>query len=420
MKVIDSEGAVVDLNEIIDISVGNAESFVKTKNGKVYGCGLNTSGDIGIGSNASPIKILTEVLDNTGENSISNVVTFTNGCANSSNSGFILGSGEVLISGKGENGALGNSEYLDTYIPVIAGNNELKANEKYVTLKINETNQVRLNIEQKFNVYDIEKNLSKNVTYETSNEDIAEVSSTGLIKGKKIGKARIKITDVENQLEEYVIVSVVDSYGKTTAKVESGLNFTVALKENGEVWSFGVGTSGRLGNGSTSNQTEAVQVLMPDGKKKVTNAVDIAAGYDSASALLEDGTVISWGNNGSYNLGDGTNVDHSVPVYVLDSEGNKLQNIRKITRGNDFLLALSNNGEVYSLGYNNHGQLGIGNTSTMTYALNVKDVTGKGILKNIIDIGTTMYTSYAITENGDLYSWGYGANGELADGGTRG
>ncbi|MGN1011459.1 MAG: hypothetical protein ACI4QO_05175, partial [Clostridia bacterium] len=76
------------------------------------------------------------------------------------------------------------------------------------------------------------------------------------------------------------------------------LNENLALRDIIDHW--GVGTSGRLGTGNTTNQTEAVQVLAPDGKNKLTKVKDIAVGYDSASALLEDGTVVSWGNNGSY------------------------------------------------------------------------------------------------------------------------
>ena len=53
-------------------------------------------------------------------------------------------------------------------------------------------------------------------------------------------------------------------------------------------------------------------------------------------ALLEDGTMVAWGNNGSYNLGDGTNTDRSIPVYVVDANGDKIQNITKIAKGNDF------------------------------------------------------------------------------------
>ena len=41
-------------------------------------------------------------------------------------------------------------------------------------------------------------------------------------------------------------------------------------------------------------------------------------------ALLEDGTLVAWGNNGSYNLGDLSNTARSTPVYVVDENGNKL------------------------------------------------------------------------------------------------
>lgn len=145
----------------------------------------------------------------------------------------------------------------------------------------------------------------------------------------------------------------------------------------------------------------------------MTKVKDIAVGYDSASALLEDGTVVSWGNNGSYNLGNGTNTDSTVPVYVVDKDGNKIKDIVKITRGNDFTLALTKDGEIYSWGYNNYGQLGLNNTTTTSYATKVKDETGKGTIQGVVDVSAGMYTSYAVKEDGTVWAWGYNYDGQF-------
>ena len=48
----------------------------------------------------------------------------------------------------------------------------------------------------------------------------------------------------------------------------------------------------------------------------------------------------------------------------------------------------------------------------------VKDSSGKGTLKNIIDITCGMRTSYALTEEGELWVWGYNGDGEFANGTT--
>ena len=207
---------------------------------------------------------------------------------------------------------------------------------------------------------------------------------------------------------------------KQYAKIKSGNTFTVALKEDGTVWSWGKGTNGQLGTGNTNDQTQPVQVLAPDGVNKLTDVIDIAVGYYGASALLSDGTIVSWGGNENYNLGDGTTTNRSIPVYVLDGSKNKLNNIIKIAKGIRHTLALTANGEVYAWGNNKYGQLGKGTSSDVGYSVpnKVKDITGNSILKDVIDIETTFYSSYAILSDGSLLAWGKNDVGELAIGST--
>ena len=406
------------IENISFISAGNTFSIAVTKDGKAYICGLNTSGQLGQGDVTSPVDMFTLVKDETGENNLSNVLFSAIGSSNTINSAYILNDGTVWTVGTGASGQLATGSYKNTYLVTRVEEDEFKAKEKIVKLEVNETSQIELSIMQGFNVYDNEQSVSSNLKYEVENESIATVSSTGLITAKKLGYTKVKVTDLDNNLEEYITVTVSNSIGYTEAKLSAGINFTVALKEDGTVWSWGIGTSGRLGTGNTTNQTEPVQVLSPDGRNKLTKVKDIAVGYDSSSALLEDGTVVSWGNNGSYNLGNGTNVDSTVPVYVVDSDGNKIKDIVKIARGNDYCLALTKDGEIYSWGYNNYGQLGLNNVATTQYATKVKDETGKGTIQDVTDIVASMYTSYALKEDGTVYAWGYNADGQLGNGTT--
>ena len=407
---------LVDLEDVAYISAGNETSFAVTKDGKAYSCGLNTSRQLGTGDTTSPIKVFTQVKDN--EEKFKDIVFSSVGSSNTVNSAYILRNGTLWTVGKGSSGELGNKEYLDSNNVVRVGNEKIEAKEQHVKLQVDKEKQIELDMIQGYNIYGDTKDMSTNLKYESLNQDIATVSTSGLITAKKIGKTKIKITDLENNLVEYVEVVVLDSLGFTESKVSSGLNFTIALKEDGTVWSWGNGASGRLGTGNTNNQTEAVQVMAPDGKKKLTGVIDIAVGYDNASALLSDGTVVSWGNNGNYSLGNGTNIDSTVPVFVIDENGNKLQNIVKISRGDDSALALTKDGEIYSWGYNKYGELGVGSTTNVQYPTKVKDQTGKGTLFNVIDINTTMYASFATLEDGTVWSWGHNANGELANGTT--
>lgn len=414
----DAEGNVIELENIISISSGNTTSFAISKNGEVYSAGLNTSGQLGLNHNTSPVNTFTKVLDDEGEKNLQNVITVANGAGNTTNSSYITKDGTLYTCGDNTNGQLGNNTYYTSYLPIIAGDASLKTDKMHIKLEVNGQEQINLNLEQGFNVYNNTKDLSNNITYEVQNKEIAEVSSTGLVIGKRLGTTRVKITDKTNKLEKYVQIIVLDSYGYTQSKISSGINFTVALKEDGTVWAWGAGASGRLGNGSTANQTEEVQVLAPDGKGPLKNVKDISVGYDSASALLEDGTVVSWGDNGSANLGDGTSTASSIPVYVVDSEGEKIQNIIQIAKGNDVNLALTKDGEVYSWGYNAYGQLGIGSTTNSSYAVKVKEPTGKGTIKGILEVFAGMHHTVMLAEDGTVWAMGLNDAGQLGDGTT--
>ena len=87
----------------------------------------------------------------------------------------------------------------------------------------------------------------------------------------------------------------------------SGNNHTVAIKNDGTVWSWGANWYGQLGNNTTTRSTIPVQV------SNLTNVSDIAAGNYHVLALRNDNTVWSWGNGGQYELGDGTNTNIKIP-----------------------------------------------------------------------------------------------------------
>lgn len=99
----------------------------------------------------------------------------------------------------------------------------------------------------------------------------------------------------------------------------------------------------------------------------------------------------------------------------------KIKDIIKVVASGDNNLALTKDGEVYSWGENDYGQLGNGTSASKAYsayAIKVKDVTGKGVLTDISDIGTASTVSYALTSSGEVYSWGYNGRGELGIGNT--
>lgn len=88
-------------------------------------------------------------------------------------------------------------------------------------------------------------------------------------------------------------------------------NHWCALRSNGTVWCWGAGSSGRLGNNSTVNQSRPVQV------SGLSNVVGLAVGSGHSCAIERGGALWCWGTGSSGQLGNGLTANSSVPVRVF-------------------------------------------------------------------------------------------------------
>jgi len=122
--------------------------------------------------------------------------------------------------------------------------------------------------------------------------------------------------------------------------------FSMVLKQDGTIWSFGRNDNGQLGIGSLGGNTPTpVQVV------GLSSAKAIACGDHHAAALLSDGSVWTWGSNGSGELGDGSTpsgnatASRTQPAPVPGFGG-----AVAIASANTFTVALKQDGTVWSWG----------------------------------------------------------------------
>ena len=196
--------------------------------------------------------------------------------------------------------------------------------------------------------------------------------------------------------------------------------FTLVLKSDGTVWSFGDNSSGQLGNNTTNNSNVPVQVLGPLGQGYLSNVIAISAGAHLGVALKSDGTVWDWGINSVNSLGslgDGTYNDSYVPVQVKDpSNDGYLTGIVAIASGGDsFNMALKSDGTVYTWGFGGNGELGNNGTGNRNLPVQVLGPGGVGNLSNIIAIAAGWDQALALKSNGTVWAWGDDGEGQDGD-----
>jgi alpha-tubulin suppressor-like RCC1 family protein len=138
--------------------------------------------------------------------------------------------------------------------------------------------------------------------------------------------------------------------GTVIVAIAAGAFRGAALDESGNVWTWGEGTSGQLGNGGFTNVTTPMRLTT------ISNAVAVAAGYWHSMAVTADKTLWTWGDNSGELGRSGTN---SLPRQVFAP--GLSNNVVDVTGGYFFTLAVTTNGDVYGWGSNFLGQLGTNN-----------------------------------------------------------
>ncbi|MCL2788082.1 MAG: Ig-like domain-containing protein [Micrococcales bacterium] len=196
--------------------------------------------------------------------------------------------------------------------------------------------------------------------------------------------------------------------------IAAGYAAGYALEENGRIWAWGYNNYGQLGNGNDTNSSAPVPMQATPGPLPKFTA--IAAGPATGYALDEGGDIWAWGRNNFGQLGDGTNVPHSLsPVRVRAASG-VLPVFTAIAAGGLSSYALDKQGEVWAWGYNSNGQLGDGTTTDSRTPVRLH--AASGTLPEFTAIAAGGYTAYALDKAGGVWAWGNNSDGQLGDGTT--
>ena len=120
---------------------------------------------------------------------------------------------------------------------------------------------------------------------------------------------------------------------------------SLAVKSDGTVWTWGWDEYGALGNGVDDSNND---YLVPIEVAGVSNPIMVTAGFNFSVALMQDHTLVAWGNNEEGEIGDGTTTNRLTPIPVPG-----IDQVVWVSAGWTHMVAIRADGTVWTWGANN-------------------------------------------------------------------
>ena len=184
----------------------------------------------------------------------------------------------------------------------------------------------------------------------------------------------------------------------TATAVTCGRQHTAALLVDGTVRTFGLNNYGQLGVNDTTTRLTPIAVL------NITSATVVACGWDHTVALLAGGTVWTFGDNGFGKLGVNDTTSRQTPVQVWGISSSAIA----VTGGRNFTSVLLSDGTVRTFGQNSSGQLGVNDTTSRLTPVQVW-----GISSSATAVAMCSYHAAVLLADGTVRTFGWNGYGQL-------
>ncbi len=184
-------------------------------------------------------------------------------------------------------------------------------------------------------------------------------------------------------------------------QISAGGQFSGVIKTGGTLWMAGLNTGNQLGDGTTTQRNTHVQI------GSATNWSALSLGGNHGVALRSDNSLWAWGTNSSGQVGDGTAVVKTAPTQIAGTW-------TQASAGGSHTAAIKSDGTLWTWGLNTNSQLGDGTTTQRNAPVQIGTATNW----SRVACGTSF--TLAMQTNGTLWAWGQGSSGQLGQGNTSG
>ncbi|MEC7273374.1 MAG: hypothetical protein VXV85_06985, partial [Candidatus Thermoplasmatota archaeon] len=204
--------------------------------------------------------------------------------------------------------------------------------------------------------------------------------------------------------------------GRSAVAVGAGGRHTCVILDNGSLMCMGADNDGQVGDGASwpqNNNDKITPVHIDLGSGRT--AVAVAGGNEHTCGILDNGSLMCWGEDDFGQLGDNSyKVDESSPVLIDVGAG---RSVIAVSGGNHHTCVVLDNGSMKCWGRSWFGALGNGATSgdVTTPPSATVDL---GLGRTAVAVSAGGAHTCAILDDGSVKCWGSNNNGQLGLGNT--
>ena len=198
--------------------------------------------------------------------------------------------------------------------------------------------------------------------------------------------------------------------GAAIVEISTFGTHNLALDSVGRIWAWGDNAYGQCGVSQTTAGVIATPSVVNLGRTAIPTVSTISAGTNHSVALTSAG-VLAWGHGINGKLGQtlaaGVNVPSStkpIPLVVPFTAG---QQITKVSAGENHNLAITSDGQLWTWGTNADGQLGLGTVTTSATPVRIT-----GIPAVISASAGARHSAAVALQNGYSFAWTWGNNAQ--------
>ncbi|XBI22794.1 PH, RCC1 and FYVE domains-containing protein 1 [Aegilops tauschii subsp. strangulata] len=201
--------------------------------------------------------------------------------------------------------------------------------------------------------------------------------------------------------------------------VDCGVKHAALVTKNGEVFTWGEESGGRLGHGSREDYARPNLV----NSLAVSNVDFVACGEFHTCAVTTAGELYTWGD-GTHNiglLGHGTDISHWIPKRISGALDG-LQ-VAYVSCGTWHTALITTIGQLFTFGDGTFGVLGHGNRESISCPREVESLSGLrtiavacGVWHTAAVVEVIVTQSSSSLSSGKLFTWGDGDKHRLGHG----